>query len=159
MKKLTILFLFCSQILLGQTRNEILEKDSAVQVADSPLERYPCFQKCCDLPVSKISTCTNKVIMEHIADNFEIPQGAMDRGVEGTIYVKFVIRKSGKVSDVTILKGIDDECNAAAVKVVSSLPMFNPAITKDGKIVSVMFVVPIRLAFTESKRSKKKKKK
>jgi len=77
-----------------------------------------------------------------IAKNLRYPKAARKRGVEGKVFVEFVVEKDGSLSNVKALKGIGYGCDEEVVRVVKSLPSWKPG-EKDGKIVRTTFVIPI----------------
>ena len=70
------------------------------------------------------------------------PQIAKEYGIEGRVFVTFVIDKKGKVKDVEIIKGVDPNLDKEAKRVIESLPKFTPG-KQRGKAVRVQFTVPI----------------
>ena len=63
-------------------------------------------------------------------------------GIEGKVFVEFVVRKSGKITDIKVLKGIGAGCDEAAKTVLSDVEDWNPGIMK-GRPVAVKMVMPI----------------
>jgi len=67
----------------------------------------------------------------------------MDKGIQGTVYVSFVVEKDGSISNVKALKGVGGGCNEEAVRVVKEMPKWKPG-TDKGKPVRVQFNMPIQ---------------
>ena len=84
-------------------------------------------------------------LMEYIADNIVYPQTAIDEGIQGRVFVSFVVEPNGKVTNVEVVRGIGGGCDEEAVRVVQSLPNWEPGV-KRGKNVRVAFVVPVKFA-------------
>lgn len=84
----------------------------------------------------------NDELMRFIASNIVYPEIAKRAGVSGKVLVQYVIEKSGKVSEVTVLRGIGAGCDEEAARVVSMLPNWLPG-KQNGKPVRVRMVVPI----------------
>ena len=78
----------------------------------------------------------------YIAENVDYPELARENEIQGTVYVRFVVTKSGKVGEVVLLRGVDQLLDDAAVDVVKTLPPFTPG-EQRGKKVSVWYTVPI----------------
>lgn len=78
----------------------------------------------------------------YIDNNLLYPKQARMAGIEGKVYVEFVIDKNGKVTEAKVLKGIGAECNAIALKIVSEAPNWNPG-KQNGKTVKQKIVLPI----------------
>ncbi len=78
----------------------------------------------------------------YLGDNLCYPENARLHNVEGKVMVKFMINEDGSISDVQLLKGIDDDCDNEALRVVRNMPKWIPG-KKDGKNVKVYFTIPI----------------
>jgi len=81
--------------------------------------------------------------MQYVASNIKYPEEARKQGVQGTVYITFVIEKDGSVSDVSVLRGIGGGCDEEAVRVISSMPAWTPG-KQRGKPVRVQFNMPIK---------------
>ncbi len=81
-------------------------------------------------------------LYDHIRRNLKYPVSARKKGIEGRVYVQFVVNKDGTVSDVKVVKGIGAACDREAQRVVENLPEFQPG-RLNGKPVSVRVMLPI----------------
>lgn len=81
-------------------------------------------------------------LMKFLGTNTKFPQIAKENGIEGRVYVQFVIDKKGKVTDVEILRGVDPYLDKEALRVVKSMPDWSPG-KQRGKPVKVAYQVPI----------------
>ena len=81
-------------------------------------------------------------IMKYIANEVRYPQIAKEYGIEGRVFVTFIIDKKGKVKDVEVIKRVDPNLDKEAKRVIESLPKFTPG-KQRGKAVRVQFTVPI----------------
>jgi len=100
------------------------------------VEDMPRFEGCTD------ETCTQTKIMQFIAKKTKYPPIAKENNITGRVFVSFVVDKTGSVTDVKILRGVDKYLDAEAVRVVKSLPKFSPG-KQRGKPVKVQYNVPI----------------
>ncbi len=91
-----------------------------------------------------------------VYEYIKYPDSAVRNGVSGTVVAEFVVDAKGKVRDVRIVKGVDDEIDAQVVKVISASPKWKPAILAD-KPVSVKISVPVEFKLTKSGSFKIKK--
>jgi TonB family protein len=82
-------------------------------------------------------------INETIAAELKYPSSAAEKKLEGTTYIEFVVRPDGKLTDFKVVKGFDDECDAAALAAVQTLKPWNPG-TQNGTAVAVKMVLPIK---------------
>jgi TonB family protein len=93
----------------------------------------------------------NEAMAEYLNKNLVYPQQAKDDGLEGTIYVDFVVGKDGKVSDVTttdyVAGDLDQTLKDEAVRVVSAMPAWTAG-RQNGKPVDVKYTVPITFQLT-----------
>ncbi len=85
-------------------------------------------------------------MMKYLQENIKYPQSAKDNKIEGRVFVTFVVEKDGSITNATVLRGIDKECDAEALRVVSSMPKWNPG-QQDGKNVRTQFTIPIIYKF------------
>lgn len=77
-----------------------------------------------------------------LAKNIVYPQQATENGIQGTVYVSFVVNSKGNVTDVKVLRGIGGGCDEEAVRVVKMMPQWHPG-KQNGKQVRVLFNMPI----------------
>jgi len=80
-----------------------------------------------------------------ISRNTKYPAPARRIGLEGTVFVSFVINYAGKVTDVKVVKGISAECDNEAARVIASMPPWKAGI-QNGIPVSVRMIMPIKFA-------------
>ncbi len=85
-----------------------------------------------------------------IAENVRYPEDAKDNNAQGTAYVKFIVDKTGKVTEPSIVRGTGNESlDEEAIRVVSLMPDFKPG-RQRGENVAVSFVVPIKFALASN---------
>ena len=86
-------------------------------------------------------------MMKYLRDNLKYPDDAKDNGEEGTVFVDFVVDKTGKVKDVDANDAVNDDVNQLlkneSVRVVNSMPNWKPA-THKGKTVDAAYSLPIK---------------
>ena len=78
-----------------------------------------------------------------VAENLVYPEKCRHSKVQGSVILKFTIAETGKVSDITVLKGVNEELDKEAVRVVSESPLWTPGKDEKGEIVPVTFVFPV----------------
>jgi protein TonB len=79
---------------------------------------------------------------KYVQEKMKYPAQARRMGVEGKVFVEFVVNRDGSIQDVKVVKGIGAGCDEEAVRVVASAPPWNPG-KQRGKPVRSRFVVPI----------------
>ena len=82
-------------------------------------------------------------MFKYISKNINYPQIDMDAGIEGMVYVSFVVNKQGDVEGVKVLKGVSDSMNKEAERVIKSMPKWKAGLQR-GRPVKVQFTIPIR---------------
>ncbi|MCQ2075165.1 MAG: energy transducer TonB [Bacteroidaceae bacterium] len=83
-------------------------------------------------------------LYDYVTENFIYPDECERRHVSGTVEVKFTIEKSGDVSAVSILKGIDETIDEELVRIFRAMPAWIPA-TRNGEPVRYIVSMPITL--------------
>ena len=81
-------------------------------------------------------------LMKYIQKNVKYPAIAKEYNITGKVYVSFIVDKSGVVTNVKIVRGVDKNLDAEALRVVKSLPKYKPG-KQRGQAVRVMFTIPI----------------
>jgi protein TonB len=84
-----------------------------------------------------------EAMMNFIRKNMRYPASARRMGVDGTVYVQFVVGKDGTISEVKTIRGISADCDKEAERVVNMMPNWKAG-KQNGKPVFVRFVLPIR---------------
>jgi TonB family protein len=83
-----------------------------------------------------------KELLKYIAENTIYPESAKVNGIQGKVIIRFAVDTKGKVTRESILKGVDPHLDAEALRVVRTLPRFEPGM-QGGQPVSVWYMVPI----------------
>ncbi|MFO7998138.1 MAG: energy transducer TonB [Bacteroidales bacterium] len=81
--------------------------------------------------------------IRYLQENLRYPQMAREAGIQGTVFVTFVVERDGSVTDVRVLRGIGGGCDEEAVRVVRNMPRWQPG-RQRGQPVRVQFNMPIR---------------
>jgi TonB family protein len=84
-----------------------------------------------------------KAMFDYMNSNIKYPEEARKLGVEGTVYVGFVVEKDGSLSRITVKRGIGSGCNEEAVRIIKTLPNWKPGFVK-GKAVRTAYTLPIK---------------
>lgn len=81
-------------------------------------------------------------LRQFIANAIKYPVIAQENGIQGRVYVTFVVDKDGSISDARIARGVDPSLDKEALRVVNTLPKWKPG-KQRGKPVRVSYTVPI----------------
>ncbi len=79
---------------------------------------------------------------EYVKENLHYPASTKQKGIEGRVFLQFDVQTDGSLTNIKVLKGIDPEADAEAVRVLSNSPRWNPASHK-GIPVKQRMVLPI----------------
>ena len=126
------------------TEIEIIEEEDDVE-DDTPfmiVENMPALAQCKTMRGDERHQCTQMEIIKYVSKNTKYPPIAKDAGIQGTVFVYFVVGKDGKVKDVKVLREVDSRLDKEAKRVVESLPRFDPG-SQRGKNVSVQYTIPV----------------
>jgi protein TonB len=112
---------------------------------DEPVVAKPVEDKTVHLIVEQVPEFPDgtKAMFKWLSDNVKYPPIARENGIEGTVYVGFVVGKDGSIQNVQIKRGISGGCNEEAVRVVQAMPAWKPG-RQNGKAVNVAFTLPIK---------------
>ena len=81
-------------------------------------------------------------LMKYIQKTIKYPPIAEEYNITGKVYISFIVDKTGSVTNVKVVRGVDKNLDAEAIRVVKSLPKYTPG-TQRGNPVRVMFTIPI----------------
>lgn len=82
-------------------------------------------------------------LKKFLATNIRYPQRAIELGIQGTVYIQFVVSTTGEVSKIRIVRGVNLPMDAESVRVIKKMPNWSPAIV-DGKQVNSYYNLPIK---------------
>ncbi len=94
--------------------------------------------------------------LKYVRGNLKYPQRAKDSKIEGKVFVKFIISLDGSISDLIIAKGLDDECDKEAMRVIKEGPEWNPG-KQDGKAVKTVMILPFNFQLGDQPINKQSK--
>jgi periplasmic protein TonB len=82
-------------------------------------------------------------LMQYLQGNLRYPTMAREAGIQGTVFVTFVVERDGNITDVRVLRGVGGGLDEEAVRVVRNMPRWKPG-RQRGQAVRVQFNLPIR---------------
>jgi len=85
--------------------------------------------------------------LKFLFNNLKYPIMARESGIQGTVYVTFVVSKTGQISGVSVIRGIGGGCDEEAIRVVKLMPPWIPG-RQNGKPVPVQFSLPMRFTLS-----------
>lgn len=87
--------------------------------------------------------CAQKKMLEYIYKNIKYPAIARENGVEGTVVIRFVVEKDGKITASEVVRDIGAGCGDEAKRIVDMMPKWIPG-KQRGNAVRVQFNLPVR---------------
>ena len=120
---------------------EVLEEELDVDLPFAIIEDVPLFPGCENVKKSERRKCFQEKIQRHIAKNFRYPEIAQEMGIQGRVYVQFVIAKDGSITGIRT-RGPDKNLEKEANRIISKLPKMTPG-KQRGRSVRVPFSIPI----------------
>jgi TonB family protein len=89
-----------------------------------------------------------EAIQQFVSVNLQYPEEASRKGIEGKVYTQFVVEKDGSVSQARVLKGVDQELDEEAVRIVRAMPKWNAGEHRNQAVRSYVRM-PIAFALAE----------
>lgn len=118
---------------------EIEEDD--IDVPFAVIEDVPVFPGCEKVKKEQLRACFQEQINKHIKRHFRYPEVAQEMGIQGRVYVNFIIAKDGQITNIR-MRGPDNNLEAEAKRIISLLPQMIPG-KQRGRPVRVPFSIPI----------------
>ena len=81
-------------------------------------------------------------LMRYISEHIVYPEDALVNMIQGTVFLRFVVSRTGEVTRVEVTRSVDPLLDNEAVRVLSSLPRWKPG-KQDGNPVPVWFALPV----------------
>ena len=88
-----------------------------------------------------------EALMQYLAKNMRYPVEAQKNKVQGRVVVGFIVSKDGDIKKAHILRGVDPELDAEAIRVIESMPRWMPGMQR-GKAVAVSYTLPVMFRLT-----------
>jgi protein TonB len=120
-------------------QNEVIEEYVAPEVVEDEVVEQEIFKIVEEMPSFPGGEAK---LMEFVAKNVKYPQIARETGIQGRVFVNFVVEPDGSVSNVSVLRGIGGGCDEEAMRVVKTMPKWKPG-KQRGKPVRVQYMLPV----------------
>ena len=125
----------------GNTDDADAQVLKAVEEVAQP-EPKPAEDKIFDV-VEQAPTFKEGDVRAWLAKNMQYPPVAAENGISGRVVVGFVVERDGSISHVQVLRGVDPSLDKEAVRLVKSMPKWNPGM-QNGSPVRVKYNVPVQ---------------
>ena len=137
-----------------QTNPSLNQEQSKHNIFDKNDEEQPEFEEIFDIVEESASFPGGlEAMMEFLGRNTKYPDQALENGIQGRVYVQFVVYKDGSIKDVEVVNGSHEILNEEAVRVVKSMPKWVPG-KQGGKSVNSRFTLPVKFRISSDSSSK-----
>lgn len=120
---------------------EVVEEELAEEVPFAIIEEVPTFPGCEKLAKSERRSCFQERMDRHVRRTFRYPEIAQEMGIQGRVYVQFIIDEKGNITNIQ-LRGPDKNLEKEAPRIIEKLPKMIPG-KQRGRAVRVPFSYPI----------------
>ena len=120
---------------------EVEEEYDDVDVPFAVIEDVPIFPGCEKVSKSERRNCFQEKMNKHSRKNVRYPEIAQDMGIQGRVYVNFIIAKDGQITNIR-MRGPDKNLEKEAQRIIAKLPNMIPG-KQRGRPVRVPFSIPI----------------
>ncbi len=86
-------------------------------------------------------------MFEFIQKNVKYPESAKEKGIEGRVFIQFVVEKDGSLSSFQVLRGVSEDIDAEAIRVLKMMPKWKPGMN-NGEPVRVQYTMPFKFQLT-----------
>lgn len=142
MKKITVFIFMMSTLVVTSGYSQQTAPQSVIPpppVEEAPQEEiFVVVEQMPEFPGGQAA------LMQYLSTHIQYPEECRKMGVEGKVFVKFIVDQTGNIINAQILRGIEDGklLEKEAIRVIQSMPQWKPG-KNNGKNVSVYFTLPI----------------
>jgi protein TonB len=119
-----------------EVTEEVVETNKIIKEPDEEVVNFYIIEEKPEFPGGE------EGMMKWIAEHIKYPEIAKENGITGKVFIQFVIDKDGRVTNVSVLRGVDPSLDKEALRVISAMPAWTPG-KQRGKAVKVSFQLPI----------------
>ncbi|KAF5057226.1 hypothetical protein DSECCO2_358990 [anaerobic digester metagenome] len=91
----------------------------------------------------------DEALVEYMSKNIHYPAQDREIGLQGKVYVSFVVEKTGEISQVKLERGIGGQCDGEALRVVKNMPSWIPGKNGLGRPVRVKLTMPVNFILVD----------
>ena len=117
-----------------------VEEYIPIEVEEEVVEEAPIFTVVESMPEFPGGSTE---LYAYLNSNIKYPVMAKESGIQGKVYITFVVERDGSITDIKLLRGIGGGCDEEAIRVVQSMPKWSPG-KQRGKPVRVQYNLPVR---------------
>jgi len=135
-----------------------LKKDSTITVVKDIPQNYGQTFKLADVQYDKNSVFIpvqpqfpggNEQLIKFLRTNLKYPALAQEQGIHGEVYVSFIVRETGRISDIKIQRALFPACDEEVIQLIKMMPKWRPGLTNNKMAVPVKIQIPIAFRLTK----------
>lgn len=127
------------EINVETNQEEVIQEYTPVEVEEEEVVEQEVFTIVEQMPSFPGG---DEKMYKYLGNNIKYPQVARETGIQGRVFVNFVVEPDGSVSNVKVLRGIGGGCDEEAMRVVKAMPKWTPG-KQRGKAVRVSYTLPV----------------
>jgi TonB family protein len=135
-------YIYNFTLALANTDSQLSFRPDAVPDRGPAYDDVVSFYDCDLRPVFLHSSDPRTFLEKWVYQYLKYPESAIINGTQGRVMVEFIIEKDGRVTDVRVVKGVSEELDAEALKVVSASPKWKPG-RVNGNKVRTSLTIPV----------------
>ena len=120
-------------------QNEVIEEYVAPEVEEEEIVEAEIFTVVEEMPEFPGGMAK---LAEYLGKNIKYPQLARESGIQGRVFINFVVENDGSVTNVKVMRSLGGGCDEEAIRVVKSMPKWKPG-KQRGKPVRVSYNLPV----------------
>jgi len=134
-----------NQVILNQEKTNA--KDTTTQTKEKV---YAIVEVMPEFPGGEMA------LRKYLSENVQYPKEATAKGIQGKVFVNFIVNSEGKILDAKVIRGVSPSLDAEGLRVIRAMPNWKPGKEK-GVAVSVRYTLPIRFLIPPGPSDKTKK--
>lgn len=95
-----------------------------------------------------------EALMDYINKSLQYPNESKEKGIQGRVITQFIVEKDGSISNCTVIRKVDEDLDAEAIRLTTSMPKWKPG-KQRGKEVRVRYTIPVSFKLANSPEIKK----
>jgi protein TonB len=157
MKRTLLITLFILPVLMARAQQQPAQKQkdrNAEVIIDSPIpmdtsKTVPYDPDRIFTSVEQIPTFAGGMdrFYRYLGQNIRCPANAVKNHIQGKVIVTFVIEKDGSLNEIRVARGVSEDIDAEAIRVVKNSPKWVPGL-QNGKPVRVQYTVPVSFSLS-----------
>ena len=127
-----------SKRIIYAPNGDIVDRED-IYIDDEPADTNATYMVVEDPPVFPGGT---QALSDYLYDNIKYPESCRRDSIQGRVIISFVVEKDGSINSAEVVKSVNEQLDAEALRVISAMPRWNPG-KQRGKVVRVKYTLPV----------------